>query len=232
VDALEMVSSMRCLLIGVLIAGCQPWRWPGDVSSARELAGRVEISYGEPLVVRVDRDLTLRFRPERSHYDGPSSLVARPCTGKLDTLSGPALSVWLPDEACVAQIDQRPDGEKSSIARDAFPLARVYADPFAYAPRVLANLRDNVSFAVNAMGGSLVGCSEPGPGDLVCTISWGDCLVVEVSLYFRVRPRPRGGTYVVAETGVHPGDGTEWWRAEIVENPRRSLTLPGSRRGF
>jgi hypothetical protein len=212
------MTCARWLLVALLPGGCVPWQWPGDVSGARELAGRAEIQRVDPLVVRVDRDLGLRFRPEADHHpdDGPARLVAKPCGGPIEGGSGSALSLWLPDGACVAQLDQRPGGGRWTTVRDVFPMTRVYADPFAYPPRVLANLRDNAALAAATMGaGRLIDCTKPAPDDLVCTVEWGDCLIVRESFYFRVRPRPQGGTYVVVELGIHPEAGTAWWQSEI-----------------
>jgi hypothetical protein len=205
------------LILGSLTGACQPWSWPGDLGAARRLAESAEIQQADPLMVRVEGDLALRFRPQASpHPDGPALLVAQRCDGRLDTHTGPALSLWLPDGACVAQIDQRPNGGRWLTMRNVLPLTRVYADPVADPAKVLANLRDNAPFAADAIGGSLTGCTKRGPHDLLCTIQWGGCLVMDDPFYFRVRPRPRGGTYVIVEVGDYPEEGTEWWQAEIA----------------
>jgi hypothetical protein len=218
----KVVIHTRLILIGLLVSGCVPRTWPGDISASRKLAGRAEILRIEPLVIRVEGDLALRFRPEVSpHPDGPALLVARPCKGPVEIHSGKALGLWVPESACVAQIDQRPNGGRWLTMQDVLPLTRVYADPSADPNRVLKNLLDNASFAAAAMDGSLVACSEPKAGDLVCTIRWGDCLVMDETFYFRARPRRLGGTYLVVELGDFQQEGTEWWQADIVGDGSR-----------
>ena len=113
--------------------------------------------------------------------------------------------------------------------QDVLPLTRVYADPSVDPIRVLKNIRENASFAAAAIDGSLVGCTAPKADDVVCTIRWGGCLVMDEPFYFRVRPRSRGGTYVVVELGDFQQDGTDWWQADIVgdgRRPTRALQRP------
>jgi hypothetical protein len=204
-------------MLGGTVA-CQPWRWPGDPNAAQKLATSAEVKRESEEVVSVDRDLRIRFRKEeRAHPDGPSILTVRRCDGPLDSELGKALSVWLPERACVAQIDQRPNGDRWLGMRDVFPLTRVYADPLADSAKVRANLRDNAQFAADAMEGALKNCKDVGPGELLCVIKWGGCIIMEDWFYFRVIPRVRGGSFVVIElVSFVEGDPSAWRQAEVL----------------
>lgn len=101
--------------------------------------------------------------------------------------------------------------------RDVFPLTRVYVDPLADAVEVQVNLHDNAPFAADALEGTLKTCRNIAPGELLCTIEWGGCIAMEEQFYFRVLPRPRGGSFVVVElVDFAEGNPTAWRQAEIL----------------
>jgi hypothetical protein len=217
------VINTRLMIIGLLV-GCQPWTWPGDTTAATALARAAGIDHPDKRTVGIEGRLWLRIKEVEPYPDGETVVVVRRCGGRVEMpYAGAALSTWLPEGACVAQLDERPNDAHWLKKRDVSPFARVYVDPAVAPDRIARNLADNASFAADATSGSVVRRRDLGPTDFVYVLRTGEngCLPMEEAFRFRVLPRRGGGSYVLVtlqDEPIEPGSAS--WLQVLSETSR------------